>query len=307
MNHHKLIIIGSGPAGLTAAIYAARAELKPLVLAGLTFGGQLMTTTEVENFPGFPKGVQGPELMQGMIEQAERFGTTIKYEDVIKADFSKKPFKLSTGSEEYTADAIIIATGAAYKWLDIPSEHKFRGKGVSACATCDGFFFKDKEIVVVGGGDAAMEEASYLTKFAKKVTVLNRGEELRASKIMQERVKANPKINILYNKTVEEFTGDEKLHGLKLKDVKTGEISEMPVEGAFIAIGHKPATDVFQGQVELDEKGFIIAKDQTQTSVLGVFVGGDVRDYRYRQAITASGMGCMAALDAEKYLGMDHG
>ena len=307
MNHHKLIIIGSGPAGLTAAVYAARAELKPLVLAGLTFGGQLMTTTEVENFPGFPHGIQGPELMQNMIAQAERFGTTIVYEDVVKVNFSKKPFKLSTGSNEYSADAVIIASGAAYKWLDIPSEQKFRGKGISACATCDGFFFKEKEIIVVGGGDAAMEEALYLTKFATKVTVLNRSEVLRASKIMQDRAKNNPKITILFNKAVEEFTGTDKLSGGKIKDLKTGEVVDMKFEGAFIAIGHKPAIDAFTGQIELDEKGFIKAINHTRTSVEGVFVAGDVHDHEYRQAVTAAGMGCMAALDVEKYLGMDHG
>jgi thioredoxin reductase (NADPH) len=248
MSHHKLIIVGSGPAGLTAAIYASRAELKPLVLAGLTYGGQLMTTSEVENFPGFAKGILGPELMQSMIEQSERFGTVIKYEDVTKVDFSKKPFMLSTGDNQYTADSVIIATGAAYKWLEIPSETRLRGKGISACATCDGFFFKGKEIIVVGGGDAAMEEASYLTKFATKVTVLNRSEVLRASKIMQDRAKSNPKITILYNKGVEEFLGNEKLTGGRIKDTLTGEITEMKFDGAFIAIGHKPAVDAFAGQ-----------------------------------------------------------
>lgn len=307
MNHHKLIIIGSGPAGLTAALYAARADLKPLVLAGLTFGGQLMTTTEVENYPGFPKGVQGPELMQLFIEQAERFGAQIVYEDVTKVDFSKKPFRVWIADKEYTADAVILATGAGYKWLELPSETKFRGHGISACATCDGFFFKDKELIVVGGGDAAMEEACYLTKFASKITIVHRSETLRASKIMQERAKANPKISFLFNKTVEEFLGDQKLTGVKLKDVKTSEVSEMKIDGAFIAIGHKPGTDVFAGQVELDEKGYVIPHEQTRTNVPGVFVAGDVQDYRYRQAVTAAGFGCMAALDAEKYLGMDQG
>ena len=307
MNHHKLIIIGSGPAGLTAALYAARAELKPLVLAGLTFGGQLMTTTEVENYPGFPKGVQGPELMQKMIEQAERFGAQIVYEDVSKVDFKKKPFFLDTGQNQYSADCVIIATGASYKWLDIPSEQKLRGHGISACATCDGFFFKDQEIVVVGGGDAAMEEATYLTKFALKVNILNRTEILRASKIMQDRARQNPKITVEYNKTVEEFLGDDKLTGVKIRDVKTNQVEERKIGGAFIAIGHKPATDAFVGQVDLDEKGFVKVFDQTKTSVTGVFVAGDVHDHRYRPAATAAGMGCMAALDAEKYLGMDQG
>ncbi len=303
----KLIIIGSGPAGLTAALYAARANLKPLVIAGLTFGGQLMITTEVENFPGFPGGIQGPELMQKMIEQVEQFGAEMVYDDVAKVDFSQKPFKIATSDKEYEAESIIIATGASSMWLGLPSETRLRGKGISACATCDGFFFKDKEIVVIGGGDAAMEEASYLTKFAKKVTVLNRSDKLRASSIMQDRVKANPKITIEFNKTVEEFLGEQKLTSVKVKDVISGQVEERPIEGAFIAIGHKPNTEIFQNQIDLDPKGYIVPIEQTKTKVPGVFVAGDVRDYRYRQAITAAGMGCMAALDAEKYLEMDHG
>ncbi len=307
MESHKLIIIGSGPAGLTAALYAARANLKPLVIGGLTYGGQLMITSEVENFPGFPSGVMGPELMQKMIEQAERFGAVMVYDDVLSVDFSSKPFKVSVSDKEYTAESVIISTGASSMWLGLPSEERLRGKGVSSCATCDGFFFKEKEIIVVGGGDAAMEEASYLTKFAKKVTVLNRSEKLRASQIMIDRAKANPKITIEYNKVIEEFLGDAKLTGVKIKDTKEDSSSERSIDGAFIAIGHKPNTDIFKGQIDLDEKGYIVPQDQTRTSVDGVFVAGDVRDYRYRQAITASGMGCMAALDAEKYLGMDHG
>jgi thioredoxin reductase (NADPH) len=308
MNHHKLAIIGSGPAGLTAAIYAARANLEPVLFAGLTYGGQLMLTTEVENFPGFPKGIMGPELMQGMIEQAERFGTKVMYEDVTKVDFSGRPFKLSTQNQEFTADSVIIATGASSLWLGLPSEGKLRGHGVSSCATCDGAFFRNREIIVIGGGDAAMEEASYLTKFASKVTVLNRSEVLRASKIMQDRAQANPKISFMMNTVVEEFLGTDRLQGVKVKDLKTGESKVLDtVEGAFIAIGHKPNTDLFKGQIELDAKGYIVATDQTKTSIDGVFVGGDVRDYRYRQAITAAGMGCMAALDAEKFLHMDQG
>jgi thioredoxin reductase (NADPH) len=303
----KLIIIGSGPAGLTAALYAARANLKPLVIAGLTFGGQLMITTEVENFPGFPSGIQGPELMQKMIEQVERFGTEMVYDDVAKVDFSRKPFKISTSDKEYEAESVIIATGASSMWLGLPSETRLRGKGISACATCDGFFFKDKEIIVIGGGDAAMEEASYLTKFAKKVTMFNRSDKLRASQIMQDRVRANSKITIEYNKVVEEFLGDQKLAAVKVKDVQTGNIDERPIEGAFIAIGHKPNTEIFQNQIDLDPKGYIVPIEQTRTKVPGIFVAGDVRDYRYRQAITAAGMGCMAALDAEKFLEMDHG
>lgn len=301
-NHHKIIIIGSGPAGLTAGIYAARAGLNPLVIAGLTFGGQLMLTTEVENFPGFPKGIMGPELMQNFVTQAERFGSKLVYEDAVSADFSSKPFKVTTGSAAYTADSVIIATGASTMWLGLPSEEKFRGKGVSSCATCDGFFFRDKNIIVVGGGDSAMEEANYLSKFAAKVTIVNRSENFRASKIMQERVRSNPKIDFLLNKTIEEFTGDVKLTGVKMKDTKTGDPSELSIDGVFVAIGHKPNTGIFKDQIDLDEKGYIIPVDNTKTKVSGVFVAGDVRDYRYRQAITASGMGCMAAMDAEKYL-----
>jgi thioredoxin reductase (NADPH) len=307
MKHYKVIIIGSGPAGLTAGIYAARANLKPLIVAGLTFGGQLMLTTEVENFPGFPKGIMGPDLMQNMIAQAERFGAEVVYDDVTKVDFSKKPFILEVGKETYTADSVITSTGASSLWLGIPSEEKFRGKGVSSCATCDGFFFKDREIIVVGGGDSAMEEASYLTKFASKVTLIHRRGEFRASKIMQDRVLNNPKISVMFNTTIEEFLGDEKLRSVKLKDTVSGEVREVPIEGVFVAIGHKPNTDLFKGQLDLDDKGYLIPIENTRTKIPGVFVAGDVRDYRYRQAITAAGMGCMAALDAEHYLGMDHG
>lgn len=303
----RVIIIGSGPAGLTAALYAARASLKPLVIAGFTFGGQLMITTDVENFPGFPQGIQGPELMQKMIEQAQRFGAEIIFEDATKVDLSQKPFKITVGAKVYQSNGIIAATGASSIWLGLPSEEKFRGKGISSCATCDGFFFKEKELIVVGGGDAAMEEALYLTKFAKKVTILNRSDKLRASQIMQDRAKTNPKIIIEYNKVVEEFLGSNHLTGVKVKDVSSGQVAERAIEGAFIAIGHKPNTEIFQGQLELDAKGYIVPKEQTKTSVEGVFVAGDVRDYRYRQAITAAGMGCMAAMDVEKYLEMDHG
>lgn len=302
MKHYKLIVIGSGPAGLTAAIYAARDELKPLVLAGLTFGGQLMMTTEVENFPGFPEGVMGPDLMRNMVAQAERFGAEIAYEDATKVDLSSKPFRIESDSGEYTADAVIVATGASAMWLGLPSEKPLIGKGVSSCATCDGFFFKDKNVIVVGGGDSAMEEASYLTKFASKVTIVHRRAEFRASKIMQDRVKSNPKIDILYNTEIAEYLGDQKLTGVKLKNSETGQISDFSVDGVFVAIGHKPNTSIFAGQIDLDEKGYIIPTDNTRTRVEGVFVAGDVRDYRYRQAVTAAGMGCMAALDAEQYL-----
>lgn len=307
MNHHKLIIIGSGPAGLTAALYAARAELKPLVLGGLTYGGQLMLTTEVENFPGFSHGIQGPELMQSFIDQAKRFGAEILFEDATKIDFSKRPFSVFTADKQFQAESVIVATGASSLWLGLPSEERLRGKGISSCATCDGFFFKDKEIIVVGGGDAAMEEATYLTKFARKVIIVHRKDAFRASKIMVARALNNPKIQVLYNTTVQEFLGEERLKAVKLIDTQTSEVKELPIEGAFIAIGHKPNTEIFQGQLELDAKGYIIPTDETKTSVEGVFVAGDVRDYQYRQAITAAGMGCMAAMDAEKYLHMDQG
>ncbi len=311
-NTHKVAIIGSGPAGLTAAIYSARAGLSPVVFAGLTFGGQLMLTTEVENFPGFPKGIMGPELMQNMIVQAERFGAKIIYDDVVAVDFLKRPFTLTVGKEDYNSESVIIASGASSLWLNVPGEERLRGKGVSSCATCDGFFFKGKEIVVIGGGDSAMEEASYLTKFASKVTIIHRREEFRASKIMQQRVLENPKISVMYNTTIEEFLGDVKLNAVKLKDVKTGELKEMAIEGAFVAIGHNPNTSLFKDKIELDEKGYLKKSGKNAhfpmlTSVDGVFVAGDVHDHHYRQAITAAGMGCMAAIDAERYLGMDHG
>lgn len=302
MDTHKLIIIGSGPAGLTAAIYAARAELKPLIIAGVTFGGQLMNTTEVENFPGFTRGIMGPQLMQDMLAQAERFGAEIVYDNVVSVDFQKLPFKVATSDKEFLGQSIIVATGASWKYLGIPSEQKFLGKGISFCATCDGFFFKDKEVFVVGGGDAALEEAHYVSKFAKHVTILNRGSELRASQIMQNRAKANAKITIAYNKEVAEFLGETKLTQIRIKD-NTTNISEVrSADGVFVAIGHKPNSEIFQGQLELDDKGFIKVLDQTKTSVAGVFVAGDVNDARYRQAVTAAGMGCMAALDAEQYL-----
>jgi thioredoxin reductase (NADPH) len=298
----KIVIIGSGPAGLTCALYAARAGLKPVVIAGLTFGGQLMLTTDVENFPGFPKGILGPELMQNLIAQAERFGTEIIFEDATGVDFSNRPFKVKTASQEFVSETVVIATGASTMWLGLPSEQKFRGKGVSSCATCDGFFFRDKEIVVIGGGDSAMEEATYLTKFAKKVTVVHRSDALRASKIMQERAQADPKISFLFNKSVVEFLGEERLTGVRLKDSVTGEITEMPIGGAFVAIGHKPNTEIFKGQIDLDAKGYIVPVEQTKTNVEGVFVAGDVRDYKYRQAVVAAGMGAMSSLDVEKYL-----
>lgn len=300
--HRKVIIIGSGPAGLTAAIYASRAKLEPLVIGGLTWGGQLMQTTEVENFPGFAKGITGPELMTEMRKQAERFGTEIVDANVTSVDFSKKPFTVSTGDTSYTADAVIVATGAQALWLGLESEQRLRGKGVSACATCDGFFFKGKDVAVVGGGDAAMEEATFLTKFAKSVTVLVRKDVVRASEAMLERAKADPKITFKYNTTVTEVLGDATVSGVQLHNSETNTDETLPVQGLFIAVGHKPDTDIFKGHLDLDVKGYLQIANVTHTSVDGVFACGDVQDYRYRQAITAAGSGCMAAIDVEKYL-----
>lgn len=298
----KLIIIGSGPAGYTAAIYAGRALLKPLLFSGQEPGGQLTTTTEVENFPGFPQGIQGPELMQKMREQAARFETEIIDATVDKVDFSVRPFKVWSADKEYQAVSIIVATGSSSLWLGIPSEQKLRGKGVSSCATCDGFFFKGKDIAVVGGGDSAMEEANFLTKFANTVTVLVRKDVLRASKIMQERTQNNSKIKFIFNVDVLEVLGENSVSGLKIKNNKNGEESVMSCQGLFLAIGHKPNTDIFKGQLEIDAKGYLIVNEHTHTNVEGVFAAGDVHDWHYRQAITAAGAGCKAAMDAANWL-----
>ncbi len=300
---HHVIIIGSGPAGLTAALYAARAELKPIVLAGLNPGGQLMQTTEVENFPGFINGIMGPELMDNMTKQAERFGASVLQENVVSVDFGKKPFIVKTDKAEYLAKTVIIATGADANWLNLPGEQRLRGKGVSACATCDGFFFKGKEVAVIGGGDSAMEEASFLSRFATKVTIVHRREEFRASKIMLSRAKANPKIELVTNVEVSDVVGENAVEGLKIKDNASGKESTLPVQGVFLAIGHTPATKIFAAAgVETDVKGYIVVKNHTRTNIDGVFVAGDVNDPRYRQAVSAAGMGCMAALDVEKWL-----
>jgi thioredoxin reductase (NADPH) len=298
----NVVIVGSGPAGLTAALYTARAMLAPLVVAGSKPGGQLMLTSEVENFPGFPKGIMGPELMKLMREQATRFGAEIVDVDLEKTDFSKRPFTVTVAGKKIQTHSLIIATGASSRWLGLESEKRLIGSGVSSCATCDGFFFKGKEVIVVGGGDAALEEALFLTKFATKVTVIHRRDQLRASKIMQDRAKKNSKISFIWNSVVEEVLGKEHVTGVKLKNVQSGKNTELKADGIFVAIGHKPNTEFLGGQVKLNVKGYIEVTNNTRTSIEGVFVGGDVQDYRYRQAITAAGLGCMAAIDAEKWL-----
>ena len=298
----RLIVIGSGPAGLTAAIYAARANLRPLVLAGGMYGGQLMLTTEVENYPGFPDGIQGPDLMLKFREQAVRFGARIEDVDVTAVDFARRPLVVRTAGGEREARSVIVATGAAARWLGIPGEERLRGRGVSTCATCDGAFFREKHIVVVGGGDSAMEEALFLTRFGRKVTVVHRRSGLRASKIMTDRVLANEKIEFVWNAVVEEAVGESHLTGLKLRDAENGSRSELAADALFVAIGHDPNTAIFAGQLELDRAGYIVSPGGTSTSAEGVFVAGDVHDIRYKQAITAAGSGCKAAMDAEKYL-----
>ena len=298
----RVIIIGSGPAGLTAAIYAARANLAPRVFAGYQYGGQLMLTTEVENFPGFPNGIMGPELMEQFRAQAARFGAVIENVDVTAVDFSQRPLTVTTDETTYAADTVIVATGASARWRGIPGEDRLRGSGVSSCATCDGAFFKERHIVVAGGGDSAMEEALFLTRFGSKVTVVHRRDSLRASKIMADRALAHPKIEFLWNTAIDEARGEFKLESLVLRDLVTGDITELAADALFVAIGHTPNTELFRGQLELDAHGYIVSPDGVHTNVPGVFVGGDVYDVRYKQAITAAGMGCKASLEAEKYL-----
>jgi len=298
----NLIIVGSGPAGLTAAIYAARANLEPIVLAGSTPGGQLMLTSDVENYPGFPEGIQGPELMNQMRDQAIRFGARMIDVDIDRVDLGERPFRLWARGVEYKAESVIVATGASALWLGLDSETRLRGRGVSACATCDGFFFRDREIAVVGGGDTAFEEATYLTRFASKVHMLHRRDSFRASKIMVDRARAHPKIDIHTNVTVDEVVGDAKVEGLKLRDTQTGELTDMPIEGLFIAIGYRPNTDAFRDWLEVGEGGYLVVHDETNSKIDGVFIAGDVHDHRYRQAVTAAADGCKAAIDAERWL-----
>lgn len=303
--HERLVIIGSGPAGYTAGLYAARANLRPLLFEGLQPGGQLTLTTEVENFPGFPEAILGPELMERMRKQAERFGTRFDPGEVTRVDLSKRPFEVWQEDRLYTAEAVIVATGASAKWLGIPSEKKYQGRGVSACATCDGFFFRGVEVAVVGGGDTAMEEATFLTKFATKVHVVHRREELRASKIMQDRARSNPKIQLQLSSVVDEILGDGKaVTGLRLRSTKDGATRELPLKGVFMGIGHEPNTRIFRGQLDMNDVGYVTVKPpSTTTSVPGVFAAGDVADPSYRQAVTAAGSGCAAAIDAERWLG----
>ncbi len=307
-NHRKVIIIGSGPAGLTAALYTARANLSPLVFEGNQPGGQLTITTEVENYPGFPDGIMGPELMDLMRKQATKFGAETQFKSVEAVDLSKRPFVITVEGKKYTTDTLIVATGASAKLLGLPSEATYMGFGVSACATCDGFFFKNQHVAVVGGGDTALEEAIYLTKHASRVTIIHRRNELRASKIMQERAKKNPKIDFIWDTVVEEIigttdNGNKRLTGLRLKNVKTNEISDFKCDGLFVAIGHQPNTQLFKGQLDLDPVGYIKTKPfSTETNIPGVFAAGDVADPKYRQAVSAAGTGCMAAIDAERFL-----
>ncbi len=298
----KILIIGSGPAGLTAAVYAARAGLEPVVIAGSAPGGQLMLTSDVENYPGFPEGIQGPDLMAAMRAQAERFGTRLVDVDIDRVDLSERPFRVWARGIEYRAQSVVVATGASALWLGLESETKLRGRGVSACATCDGFFFRDREIAVVGGGDTAFEEATYLTRFANKVHLLHRRDTFRASKIMIDRAYAHPKIEIHPNVAVDEVLGDAKVEGLKLRDTATGETSEMSVDGVFIAIGYVPNTAPFREWLDVDSKGYLVVRDETGSNIEGVFIAGDVHDHRYRQAVTAAGDGCKAAIDAERWL-----
>lgn len=298
----KLIIIGSGPAGLTAAIYAARGNLNPLVVAGRASGGQLMLTTDVDDFPGFPEGIQGPELMTNMRKQAERFETRFIDEDVVTVDFQSQPFIITTETKVLKTETVIVATGASAMWLGLPSEEKLRGRGISACAVCDGFFFKGKNLMVVGGGDTAMREAQHLSKVAAKVTVVHRRDELRAQQALQDLLKSKDNVDFMFNSRIIEFLGEDKLSGVKIENTQTKKITEVPIDGVFVAIGHKPNTDFLKGQLKLDQQGYIVVKDEVFSSVNGVFIAGDVSDHRYRQAVTAAGAGTKATFEVESYI-----
>ena len=300
-SHHEVIVIGGGPAGYTAAIYAARANLKPLVIEGFARGGQLMLTTDVENYPGFPSGISGPDMMSAFRDQAERFGAILVSANATRVDLSRRPFGVWVDEDEYRGEAVIVATGADARWLGIESETRFRGRGVSSCATCDGFFFRDKRMVVVGGGDTAMEEALFLSRIGSHVTIVHRRDQFRASRIMAERALANEKISVRWNAVVEDVLGDETVSGVRVRDVVTGETEDIPAEAMFVAIGHTPNTELFAGQLELDADGYVTTEG-TRTSVEGVFACGDVQDRVYRQAVTAAASGCMAAIDAERWL-----
>ncbi len=299
-----VLVIGSGPAGCTAALYASRAYLSTKVIAGFEAGGQLMLTSDVENFPGYPDGITGPDMMADLRRQAERFGATFVEEDATEVDFSVKPFQVKAGGKVYLSKTVIVATGSSAKWLGLDSEKRLMGRGVSACATCDGFFFKDKEVIVVGGGDTAMEEATFLTKYASKVTIVHRRDEFRASKIMAKRAMEHPKIDIVWNSAIDEVLGEDKVEGVSIVNLETEEKTKQAADGFFVAIGHNPNTKLFKGQLHMDEAGYLVPEgtNQTRTSIPGVFVAGDVFDHRYRQAITAAGSGCKAAIDAERWL-----
>ncbi len=299
---YDIVIIGSGSAGYTAAVYACRAGRKTLLVAGSVSGGQLMLTSDVENFPGFPDAVLGPELMERLRKQAEKFGPDIIYDDASEVNLQTRPFELTVGKKAYQARAVIVATGASARWLSIPSETKFRGKGVSSCATCDGYFFKGKEVVVVGGGDSAMEEATFLANITRKVTLIHRRDKLRASQILQDRALKNQKISFVWDSVVEEILGDAKVTGVLVRNLKTGKETRLDTDGVFIAIGYDPNTSIFKGKLDLDPKGYIVTKNETETGVPGVFAAGDVRDFRYRQAVTAAADGCKAAIDADRFL-----